>query len=339
MRSQNLLTGLFLLFLLSCGRMADPPSGGEASVSFRLCGTQTKVTGVSYADESAVLRWTVFVFDTRSGWFRWGSSAEAAPVTLSLVAGKRYLCLALVNYPLTGPGALHPSAVTSPDDLAEKVASLEDNEPGRLLMYGETVLMPTAGADVKTIQVRRLVSRVDVQGVSVDFSACPDWSGKTFLLKHIYVTNACRNSTYGADILSVSSARSAWYNTMGWHGGGAVSAAMDALLGDRDINASVDAAHPYSVSHSFYFYPNPVEDDDRRTDAWSPRCTRLVIEASVDGETFYYPIDIPPVERNSVCIAGNIVVHGPGWPEPEGGTLAGSILEVDWDIADPVILD
>lgn len=335
MRLKKYLIGLMAL-LVSCEK---PSEEVPVNVSFTLDGLQTKVTGVSYADESTVVRWTVFVFDTRSGWFRYGSSDDAAPVTLSLVAGKRYLCLALANYPLSGPGALDPSAVTSADDLADKVAALDDNAPGRLLMFGEASLLPSTGNRVASIPVRRLVSRVDVQGVSVDFSQWPAWTGKTLLLKHIYLTNAYKTTTYGADNDSVSPVCSAWYNTLGWHGGGAVSAAMDALLGDRDINTSVDALHPYSLSHSFYFYPNPVEEDDRRNDAWTPRRTRLVLEASVDGETFYYPIDIPPMERNSICAARNLVIRGPGFSHPEGGTVAGGILEVDWDTADPIILD
>ena len=201
------------------------------NVSFTLGGLQTKVTGAGYADESAVVRWTVFVFDTRSGWFRYGSSDDAAPVTLSLMAGKRYLCMALVNYP---PGALNPAAVTSADDLANRVVALDENAPGRLLMFGEAALLPLTGGQVASIPVRRLVSRVDVQGVSVDFSTWPAWAGKTLLLKHIYVTNAYRTSCWGQDLSSVSSQWSAWYNAMGWHGGGVASAGMDALLGDRD---------------------------------------------------------------------------------------------------------
>ena len=328
------LKRLFILFcLLSC---VKPSEEVPVSVSFTLSALQTKVTGASYSDESAVVRWTVFVFDTSSGWFRYGSSADTAPVTLSLMAGKRYRCMALVNYP---PGALNPAAVTSADDLANRTVALDDNAPGRLLMYGEKTLLPTPGVQVTSIPVKRLVSRVDVKGISVDFSSWPAWTGKTLLLKHIYVTNAYRTSCWGQDLSSVSSQGTAWYNAMGWHGGGVVSASMDALLGDRDINASVDASHPYSAFHSFYFHPNPVEKDNRRTDTWSPRFTRLVMEASVDGETFYYPIDIPPVERNSVCAATNIVVHGPGCSHPEGGTVASNILEVDWDTAEPILLD
>ena len=339
MRLLKLLPGLLPL-LFSCVRPSSEPAEAEVNVTFCLEAPQaTRVTGATYADECAVVRWTVFVFDLSSGWFRYGGSEDAAPVSLSVVAGKQYLCMALANYPLTGPGALNPAAVTSPGDLYEKVSSLEDNAPGRLLMYGESMLLPFPGMQEQTLSVRRLVSRLDVPGVSTDFSQWPAWAGKTFLLRHIYVTNAYRTNTYGMDLPSVSSERSAWYNTMGWHGGGGISAAMDALLGDRDIDVAVDAAHPYSVPHTFYFYPNPVVDDVRRTDEWCPRHTRLVIEASVDGETFYYPINIPPVVRNSVCAARGIVIHGPGWSHPEGGTLASGILEVDWDSAEAIILE
>lgn len=329
------LIGL-LIVLFSCEK---PSEEVPVNVSFSLSGLQTKVTGVSYADESAVVRWTLFVFDMSGAWFRYGSSADAAPLVLRLQAGRPYRCLALVNCPLSGSGALNPATVSSAGELAGKVADLADNEPGRLLMFGEALLIPSAQTQSKTIYVKRLVSRVDVPGISIDFSSCPEWDGKSLMLRHIYVTNACKTTTYAEDNLSVPSALTAWYNPMGWHGYGGALAGADLLLGDRDINVEIDAAHPYSTPHSFYFYPNPTEEDSHRTDVWCPRRTRLVIEASVDGETYYYPIDIPLLTRNAVCSASNIVIHGPGWSHPEGGTITGSVLNLDWDAAAAVTLD
>ncbi|MBR4775645.1 MAG: hypothetical protein IK008_06070 [Bacteroidales bacterium] len=337
MRIRYLLIGLSSLLLPACIKPAEEPS--QVSVSFRLSREETKVTGASYMQESAVIRWSVFVFDVRTGGFRYGSSADAAPVVFSLQAGRVYRCLALANYPLTGPGALDPASVSSAEDLTEKVAGLDDNEPGKLLMYGESMLMPVPGEGEKTILVRRLVSRLEVRDISVDFSSCPEWTGKTLLLRHLYITNAYKTTRYGEDVTSVSPARSSWYNSLGWHGGGDVSASMDALLGDRDLNVAIDESHPYSAVHSFYFYPNPVEEDSYRTDSWTPRHTRLVLEASVDGETYYYPIDIPPAGRNSVFSATGIVIHGPGWEHPEGGTISGSMIDVAWDVAESIILD
>ena len=316
------------MILISCSKPAEEPF---VQVSFCLSGPETKVTGVSYDDESAVACWSVYVFDVSTDWFRYASSADASPVVLSLKAGRPYRCLALVNS--------SPEGVVSADDLAGRMVSLADNAPGQLLMYGERTFIPVAGMSEVDLHVKRLVVKLKIQGISVDFSSCPEWTGKTLLLKHLYVTNAYMTSTFGEDPLSVSPARSAWYNTLGWHGAANASATVDALLSDRNINASIDETHPYTTSHCFYFFPNPVEEDSFRTDIWSPRHTRLVIEASIDGNTYYYPIDIPPVNRNCVCLASNVVIHGPGWSHPEGGTFAEATVEVDWNTADAIILD
>lgn len=325
MRLRRLLIGFLLL---ACTK---PQEDALVSVSFRLCSQETKVTGATYADESAVTCWSVFVIDSSTGWFRHGSSADSAPVVLPLKAGRPYRCLALVNYPRAD--------LISAEDPAGTVVSLADNAPGRLLMFGERTLMPVAGMSEVPLSVRRLVVKLTIRGISVDFSSCPEWAGKTLHLRHIYVTNACLYSTYGEDPFSVSPARSAWYNTLGWHGGGSVSAALDALLADRDLDVALDEVHPYSDAHTFYFYPNPTDVDSFRTDTWSPRHTRLVLEAAVDGETYYYPIDIPALGRNSVCSATDIVIHGPGWKHPEGGTVADATVEVNWNTASAITLD
>lgn len=333
MHLQKILWGLSLLFIIP-GCRNERPESPLVEVSFTCSEPQTKAAGASEADEYAISRWTVYVFDTRSGWFRYGSSDDAAPVTLQLQAGRPYACVALVNWPPDREP--NPSTVLSAGDLAGKTACLEENAPGRLLMFGEDRLIPVPGTSEKNIRVRRLVARLDVRGISLD---CPEWSGKTILLRHIYVTNACKTTQYGMDLTSVSSARTNWYNTLGWHGGGDASESMDALLSDRDIDAVIDATHPYTVPHTYYFYPNPVEDDVHNPSGWSPRHTRLVLEAAVDGENYYYPITLPPVSRNQICRASGIVIHGPGSPYPEGAALADGSLSIDWEVADPIILE
>jgi hypothetical protein len=330
MRIRKLIWGLLLL--ISCSKPSALP---DAAVFLSVREAVTKVTDASYERESAVTRWTVFVFDTGNGWYRYASSEDAAPLSFSLRAGRRYACLALVNPPLS----LNPETVASADDIRGMTARLEDESPGCLQMYGECLLLPSSGTQRQEILVKRLSSRLELRGVNVDFSAWPAWAGKTLQLRHIYVTNAYRTTAYGEDYASVSPLRSAWYNTLGWHAGESASAALDALLGERNLNAAIDADHPYTLCHTFYLYPNPVDEDSRLTSAWTPRFTRLVLEAEVDGETYYYPADVPAMHRNQACSVSSVVIRGPGSSTPEGAALTSDVFSVSWDGGEHIILE
>lgn len=322
------------------------------NVSFSVSeGSGTKITGVTDADECLIGRWAVFAFDG-SGHFRWKSSDEGSPLTLQLIAGREYTCYAMVNYSVTGVGAFDPSSVRTTEDLTGKVAYLEDNGVSSLIMFGHTDLTPVQGAPVSvTINVRRLVSRIDLRGLEVDFSAKPHLAGKTFTLRSVYVTNAYRTTSYGADYTfpELSETRSAWYNTGGWHRGEPSEAGMDALLGDRGINSVVSAGNPYTGIHSFYAFPNPTPEaqDIRDAGAWTRRCTRLVIEASIDSDIVYYAISVPGMVRNRIYAASNVVIHGRGSNDPEIIDIDPDVIEVDlepviddsWDGAGSIILD
>lgn len=331
MRNRILLWGLMLL-LFSCGKPAVP-SGAEVCFSVRE--TATKVTGADYAGESAVMRWTVFVFDMAGGGYRYASSTDASELSLSLRAGRRYACIALVNPPLS----LNPGTVASADALREMTARLEDEGPGCFQMYGESMLFPFPGEQRHEIQVKRLVTRLEVCGVYADFSSFPSWAGKPLRLRHIYVTNAYKASAYGEDPVFPSPSRDAWYNTLGWRKGETACPALDELLGDRNLDVRIDAAHPYTARHTFYLYPNPVDEDSRRTEAWSPRFSRLVLEAEVDGETYYYPADVPAMHRNQLCSISRVVIRGPGSSTPEGTALTSDVFSVNWDGGEQIILE
>lgn len=315
-------------------------------------GGTTKVTGVTDSDERAIGRWAVFAFNDHTGQFRWESSENGTPLTLKLMAGQRYSCFAIVNYPISGVGALDPSSVRTPEDLIDKVAYLGDNRISALLMFGYTRIIPLPDVSAPVnISVSRLVSRIDMRRLEVDFSAKPHLAGKTFTLRGIYVTNAYRTTVYGYDysFRELSGTRSAWYNTGGWHRGERAESGIDAILGDRGINVVVSAGNPYTVNHSFYAFPNPTReaDDIRTMEAWTRRCTRLVIEASIDSDIVYYAINVPRMVRNCIYAASNVVIHGRGSNDPEIIDIDPDIIEADivpviddsWDGAGNITLD
>lgn len=322
----------------------DAPSGtsGLVNVVFSLSGDAgTKMVDVEPSDETRVSRYVVFVFDTESNWFSYKVSSSGKPVTVQLRGGRDYHCYALVNYPSSGVSAINPAGVTGEADVPGKVAYLSDNRVSSLLMFGKataTVSLPDEEEQVvgqkdghegepvlptesRTISVHRLVSRIDVPEIAVDFTGKEDLEGKEFILKGIYMTNVYRTARYGSDYTynELSSSRSAWYNGGGWHLGDVPDDGMDELVGDRDINCVLKDEMPYDVEHSFYVFPNVTtsDNDEHQMGVWSKRCTRLVIEASLDGKPMYYQISIPSMIRNRVYSIDGITITGPGSDVPE----------------------
>lgn len=311
------------------------------SVTFSASGSPgTKVTGVTEDAERAIGRWCVFAFDSQ-GRFRYGDSGAGNPIELKLSAGRTYTCHAICNYQVTGPGAFDPASVRTPADLSGKIAWAGDNRADALLMYGTSEVTPGAGDNPPlTINVKRLVSRIDIRSLKVDFSGKPYLESKTFTLRAIYLTNIYRTTRYGVDytFAELSATRSAWYNTGGWHRGEEADSGIDSLVGDLGIDTVVSASVPYERAHSFYVFPNPTStgNDIKTTESWTRRCTRLVIEATIDDDTVYYSIDAPAMERNRIYAASEVTIHGRGSKDPE-------IIDIDPDIIEvtlePVIND
>lgn len=88
----------------------------------------------------------------------------------------------------------------------------------------------------------------------------------------------------------------------------------------------------YSVKHHFYGYPNPVATD-ANAGSWTPRKTRLVVEATLGGEVCYYPVTLDKMQRNTEYII-NLTVTRLGSPDPDTPVTTGEAsftVEVkDW---------
>lgn len=324
------------------------PPGGDDGQVVRLSvdsGTPstTKASGISYdVDEAPVSRWAVFVFDDAGTCvLRYSDIGGAASVTHRLRTGV-YSVRAVANYPTTGPFAFNAASVKSLAAFNALTVGLDANARGSLVMAGTTPADASAGTAegtfkvVKTtgddaldvcVHLKRLVSKVTLSSVKLEFTSA-SLRTKTVTLRHVYVTNAYTLSRYGSDYASTEllASKGSWYNCMGWHGSGgaAVSAAADAILGDRDVNLTLTQDGTTAINRTFYFYPNPtLISNDSHAAVWSgPRCTRLVLEVEVEGKPYYWQCNLPysdsyaPMVRNmAYTVSGT--VHSLGSRDPE----------------------
>lgn len=323
--------------LAACGKSLQvPPPAVETTAVFSIGTPATR----SDDPEAQVNTWCLLLFGP--GGQRAaepGLASGTASIQLSVPAGS-YEAWAVCNYPTSGASAFDPSSVTTRSQLMAAVSYLTDNSSGAFVMAGAKEVFLPAGTADESVPVRRLVSRVGVDDVKVMMSSSY-WASKTFVLKHIYVTNVCGQSTLGSDPSSTALSWSAdhWYNVMGWHGTGSgyfngsswssgTSAALDAMTARRNINATIADGATYSAQSRFYVYPNPVGSDTRDGSWGAPKCSRIVLEATIGGTTYYYTISLPAMSRNFSYIAGDVVIRRPGSVDPEE-EVAGAV-EVDW---------
>lgn len=312
-----LLAGLMALATTSCEENFLLPGEDSVKVEFVVGGEATRVAGDNSANEQKIDRWAVYVFSGRNR-VSYATSSSAGGITMVLDPGT-YDVYALVNY----PAGFSPSSVSTTTQLVSLEANLKDNSANSLEMYGDVAGMEiAAGAGTKVIPVKRLVSRLGVRKVSVNMAKASD-AAKTFVLKGMYVSNAYSRSLWAADCSAsqMSSSQGYWYNPMGvWD----ATDGTGSLLGDRDINTTIADGGSYSTAHWFYAFPNATSSDTHSTASWSKRHTRIVIEATLGGTTYYYQVNLPVTTRNNSYVVDNAVITKPGSLDPED-EVAGAI--------------
>ena len=326
----TLLVAGFFAVILSCQKTAVPvtrpaPSPSTYTVTFHVGGaasTRTKLSGIYSPDESRIERWAYWVFN-ESGWaVKCGVGDNSLHKDITLMTGT-YTVVVLANYPTSGIWAVPVRAGIGKETLLGRVSDLSSNSYNCFVMEGEKTVTVTEGAmSPIEVKVARLVSKVGVRRISVNY-ATARLNNKTTILRGVYLTNVYRSTRYGSDYAAgeLDGTRSKWYNTMGWHRweDEQASDAIDALVGDTGLSVPLSPVSPHTQEHYFYCYPNAStpENDTRDTAAWNVRSTRLVIETEVDGESFYYQVQLPAMKRNTPYVAAEVVIRDLGSSDPE----------------------
>jgi hypothetical protein len=309
MRRANHVAVSFLLpgLLLTAGcRGAVGNPSEKVDISFSILGADTRTTANS--GEGNVCRWTLLLY--REGkLIDIGTSGSFSPIRCSLKAGS-YTAYAIAN----PPSSFRPEDYTSFSKFSKAESDLRDNGLSQLVMFGSRTISVSGRDDrPQNIGVNRLVSKVSIRKISTDFTD-PALRSRTFRLKAIYLTNCYGKNKLRNDgeASEMNADVSCWYNRMGFHS----DAGVDALLADRGINAVITASSPYGQEHHFYCYPNRT-DQDSRSGEWSIRHTRLVLEADIDGKTYFYPITLPTMQRNKTYIIEEAIIRKLGSNDPE----------------------
>ena len=275
----------FLLFaLLSCERgEGTGPAGAElrhVQVGLSSGTVQTRARDVTDQQESAVAECALYVFSrdgrmvgchtSRSGLFDFYLTDETYDFVA--VANKSEL----------------PSSLTR-DELYALPTRLDENAPGRFVMVGALPNHVVQADEKLTVGVQRIVSKVTYK-IRTKFTGT--LATKPFTVDEIYMTNVAGENVLGLTGAAAGSDR--WHNRLDRTA--SAGSTLDELLYGK-LGVAMAPVDSIWSGHTFYLYPN-ASPDSHEKDAWSPRSSRFVVKATLDGKTTYYPVTIPTAASN-----------------------------------------
>lgn len=297
--------------------------GGEARVL-------TKVYGVTDTLERVVRNSRLYVF-TSEGYQINNWDASSGSVDFYLTDGT-YDIVAVCNMKDL------PGTEATRDDLYAVMAPIERNslepETGGFVMVGALPAHIIKADEKITVLVERLVSKVSfkVRTLFEDHMA-----SYPFLVEAVYMTNVAGTANLGPEHVKLS-AGDPWYNRMDYE----PRDPSDTRRYPEEMLYGAfhkDLANGDSIAsgHVFYVYPN-ANEDSRDTTAWSPRCTRFVVKARINGTPTYYAVTL---DGDGKGVASNrhyhidLTIKGWGTDHPEEnpddkGSMIPAIRVEDW---------
>lgn len=296
MKKKLYFAAIAALALVSCNEKMVEPTVNEDLVEFEVSvpDAATKLTGAP-AGEVSISNLQVFVFEKTTGELEAYGSQNANNIRLTCLPGLKDI-VALVNAPSL-------SGIADLAELQTKTSFLSDNVKGRLVMSGIVERNLSATDNAVTVEVARLPAKVTLMSVTnaMDLEVNRN---KEFVITKVYLTNVSGECKYFSDMTP-----ELWYHKQGYE-----PTNTQAFLYDEP---GVTVAHGkvYSTSHYFYCYPNPTAKDANGGE-WGARKTRLVVEATLGGETCYYPITLDKIAKNS-SYAITLTVTRPGSSSPD----------------------
>lgn len=315
MKLNNKIGGALAFFsaitmIPSCNKAFEhyPEAGngmsGACCLTVDLNGTGTKATGQTSSEEDAINNVSVFVFRTDDG-SRLDASlydSTASSVTLKCTVGQRKIyVIANSAEDLTG-------IVKNEADLLSRSTLLKENGLNNFFMIGCTETSVSGSECRVSVQISRLVSSVRLERITNLMDAKAYREDSLFVIDRIYLTNVVGKMSF--DGIGNPSSLASEY----WHARN--SAEEDPLILDGGLDAVVDYGtdNARAIPHTFYAFPNDCAADE--SPAWSQRSTMLVIEATLDGMRYFYPVAVGPLESNKQYIITDFVIRRPGTQNP-----------------------
>lgn len=314
-----------LSMFIGCNQNATPERPGrkaEVTVSISAPSMGTKVSVNDMPNDGNVKRLDVFIYKDNGVLESHGSITNATSLAISSSTGSKEIW-AIVNGP--DLSSVSEDGTSTLAQLKAISIALGDNAADGFVMTGSKNVTLEGNTPV-SIDVYRVATRVVIKKITKNFSVAAN-QAKEFKIVGIYLTNVQGANDLGLESFQASSGT--WFNKMMHEDSNSHAYLYDNV--NRVVNDS------YETAHYFYGMPNDTAvADDVYAGNWSKRLTRLVIEATLDGETMYYPITMNlGFARNKSYEFNEVIITKKGSNDPDtpvnSEDIAINVTVKDWE--------
>ena len=303
-------------------------AGGESTLYLSIV-PQTKASGSSHGvqkDDNYVQTLEIFIFRAD------GEGAGVLDTYKKFTAGELNSVYDLQINTTTGLKRIYAIAnshvenwdgVSTLSGFEREYSSLKNENLKSFTITG-TVEAVLQSSTYLTFSISRLVSRIELKSVRTSFAGTPyensELQNVKFYLTNVVGEKLYHNGNSPETVTILNSGKAVATDISGCK--------MDGMLYESIPQSINDSGHP--VPHYFYCYSNMLEQESE-----TERYTKLIIQADLNGNTYYYPVPIKGIERNSsYSIDVNIMRPGTLDPEQplEKGTLDVTLNVLDWEL-------
>ena len=322
-----------LILTTSCNKEAlnhpNTPADGTAIVKITaLTEVETRATGIAdnSTDTKKVGSLQVFAFDNKGVLKAYENTTSGSTVSMKLDIGREYSFYAVANnYGVSSWKYSSVAPITSLSALKSIMTDLKDNTPDNLLMFSQAGVKKTITSSVENIPIEltRLVSKIQIKKITVDFGSNDALKRKSFKIDSLFVINAAAKETF--DLASETNVT--YYNLGKFVTGNAYHLLLDKLSSAAEVSSATGVVTPYETVHTFFAYGNHTA-----------KPTRLVISCNWGGERTYYPINITGADGylspNCAYVINQLTIKGMGSDNPdvipERKNFTASVTIKDW---------
>lgn len=321
---------MFITLFLGYGCQKETPSEREEVKSTLSLSLVTKGSGTQSEMDNTINTLEVFIFYNEEGDQNYGKLESYSKILKNEITSLQNIGITSTVGPkkiyiLANSHRSNWSGTTNLSLFQKEITSLEkENEEDFVLVGNSLANFTSATSNIPiTIILKRIVARVELLSIKTSFSQSP-FAGKKLENASVYLINAIGEKYYHNGEKSPST----FYNL-----GGINQSDLDKFTNDiiyksitNPIGEGVDAMNsPIQL----YCYGNSTTTEDA-----SNKYTKLVIECTLDGIKYYYPIALPGILNNQ-WYRINATILRPGSLSPnetlEKGSINISMSIADWD--------
>ena len=337
MKTSHIIIMMPLLLVLACEKPEPMPleSEGQLCLSVDLGGgTKADNYTTEWNNEKTVHSVGYYIFDSQGRLESVWSASSAAAVSGKATKGNKTVW-AVVNIPSS-----RFSDVRTLAQFESKELSFADMSPSSFPMAGKKSLYVGTGNVSTSITVERYVARICIAEVRNELSG--SYEGEDIEIIGAFLENVSGNCRITGEAAGTPLGYNRCGRVDGYGSDDVITDDYDASyreftffdFGDEYL-AWEDTSTPYV---GLYCFPNSTTADlTGWAEPFTPRYTRIVLEAYILGDLYYYPVSLPQIRRNHAYTLYLTITHlGSRDPDTfDYVTEQGVVIDIggfdDWD--------